>query len=406
MQRRCEMKKVMLASLILVLLGALIMPAIAVSAPVAAWSGKVTCDQTALHFRVYVGVPTYLWGFIPLEDGQVLTFTHDGAMWETAGWTEADGASWLTASDSVTGLNYGTVGICQPNGYVTMRVNTDGLTAGTYTDTATFTFTTCATKTIAIPVTVDVIEPMVLGPLCIGVDEDLFKNLMNEDTFAAENNYSGIIAQLLTNPDDVMDMQAIEITDTSWSMLLKGGTVTETGAININTDGSVLTIDDVASPINFGIIMNLGDLISGMGMSMGGIPADFDWGNNYASMFATADGKSYIGIVIADINALMPLVSQLGSLLNPPDTTEPDTDTPPVDDGVTPTPEAPPVTEDLMIPLKPIMNMLPTLMPVLSDLLGNETVMAILSPLLDALPPIAVVLPLGVMMQLSAGLAQ
>jgi hypothetical protein len=286
-----------------------------------------------------------------------------------------------------------------------MRVNTDGLTAGTYTDTATFTFTTCATKTIAIPVTVDVIEPMVLGPLCIGVDEDLFKNLMNEDTFAAENNYSGIIAQLLTNPDDVMDMQAIEITDTSWSMLLKGGTVTETGAININTDGSVLTIDDVASPINFGIIMNLGDLISGMGMSLGGIPADFDWGNNYAAMFA-AGGKSYIGIVIADINALMPLVSQLGSLLNPPDTTEPDTDTPPVDDGVTPTPEAPPVTEDLMIPLKPIMNMLPTLMPVLSDLLGNETVMAILSPLLDALPPIAVVLPLGVMMQLSAGLAQ
>jgi len=405
------MKKIMLASLILVLLGALIMPAIAVSAPVAAWSGKVTCDQTALHFRVYVGIPTYLWGFIPLDDGQVLTFTHDGAMWETAGWTEADGSSWLTASDSVTGLNYGTVGICQPNGYVTMRVNTDGLTAGTYTDTATFTFTTCATKTIAIPVTVDVIEPMVLGPLCIGVDEDLFKNLMNEDTFAAENNYSGIIAQLLTNPDDPMDMQAIEITDTPWSWLLKSGTVTSSGAININTDGSILTIDDVADPITWGMIMNLGSLITSMGMSLGGIPADFDWGNNYAAMFSTASGTAYIGIVIGDINALMPLVAMLDTLLSPPDATEPG-DTPPVDvtptpeDGVTPTPEAPPVTEDMVIPLKPIMNMLPTLMPVLSDLLGNETVMSLLSPLLDALPPIAVVMPLSVMMELSAGLAQ
>jgi len=64
------MKKIMFASLILVLLGALIMPAIAVSAPVAAWSGTVTCDPTALSFRVYVGVPTYLWGFIPLDDGR------------------------------------------------------------------------------------------------------------------------------------------------------------------------------------------------------------------------------------------------------------------------------------------------------------------------------------------------
>jgi len=398
------MKKIMFASLILVLLGALIMPAIAVSAPVAAWSGTVTCAPTSLSFRVYVGVPTYLWGFIPLDDGQVLTLTHDGAMWETAGWTEKSSAGWLTASDSVTGLNYGTVGILQPNGYVTMRVNTDGLTAGTLTATATFTFTTCATKTIVVPVTVDVIQPMVMGPLCIGIDEDLLKGAMDEETFAEENNYTGLTTQLLTNPDNVMDMQAIE-TDGDWSMVLMGGIVNEDGSININPVGSVLTINDVADPITWGIIKNIGDLMASMGMGLAGLPADFDWGNNYAAMFATASGGSYIGIVIADINALMPLVSMLDTLLAPPDATEPDTDTPPVEEGdATPTPEAPPVTEDMVLPLKPIMNMLPTLMPVLSSFLGNETLMSILSPLLDMLPPIAVVMPLSVMMQLSAGM--
>jgi len=374
------------------------MPAIAVSAPVAAWSGTVTCDPTALSFRVYVGVPTYLWGFIPLDDGQVLTITHDQKNLESAGWTLSDDASWLQES-----LTAGVVGcVMFPKSQsTTVRVNTDGLTAGTYTATITFTFTTCATTTITVPVTVDVIQPMVLGPLCIGVDNDLLKGAMDKDTFAAENTYSGLTTQLLTNPDNVMDMQAIE-TDGDWSMQLNGGIVNADGSINVNAVGSVLTINDVDAPITWGLIMNIGDLMSMMGMGLAGLPADFDWGNNYAAMFS-AGGTSYIGIVIADINALLPLVSQLDTLLAPPPATEP-TEAPPVEEGVTPTPEAPPVTEDMVIPLKPIMNMLPTLMPVIADFLGNETLMAILSPLLDLLPPIAVVMPMGVMMQLSAGM--
>jgi hypothetical protein len=380
------------------------MPAIAVSAPVAAWSGTVTCAPTELHFRVYVGVPTYLWGFIPLDDGQVLTVTHDQKNLESAGWTLSDDASWLQES-----LVAGVVGcVMFPKSQsTTVRVNTDGLTAGTLTATITFTFTTCATNTITVPVTVDVIEPMVMGPLCIGVDEDLLKGIMDEDTFAEENSYTGLTTQLLTNPDNVMDMQAIE-TDGDWTMQLNGGIVNADGSINVNAVGSVLTLKDdngieVADPITWGLIMNIGDLLGMMGMGLPGLPADFDWGNNYAAMFSTAGGQSYIGIVIADINALMPLVSMLDTLLAPPPAVEP-TVAPPVEEGVTPTPEAPPVTEDLMIPLKPIMNMLPTLMPVISDFLGNETLMAILSPLLDALPPIAIVMPMGVLLQLSAGM--
>ena len=393
------MKKLMFASLILVLLGALIMPAIAVSVPVAASSGTVTCAPTELHFRVYVGVPTYLWGFIPLTDGQTLTVKHaNGNWWDglIAGWTLADDASWLTESLMV--------GIVSGSGSqdTVVRVNTDGLTAGTYTATITFTVTTAATTKIYVHVIVDVIQPQVMGPLCIGVDKALLKNAMGEATFAAENNYTGLTTQLLTNPDNIMDMQAIETTGT-WSMLLKGGLVNEDGSINVNTDGSILTVNGVATPITWGVISNLGALISMMGMSLGGIPADFDWGNNYAALFAT-DSGSYLGIVIADINALLPLVSQLGSLLAPPAPAETDINAPPTDGGSGDGSGG--TIEDMVIPLKPIMNLLPTLMPVLSDLLGNATIMAILSPLLALLPPIAIVMPLDVIMQLSAGLVQ
>ena len=241
-----------------------------------------------------------------------------------------------------------------------------------------------------------------MGPLCIGVDKALLKNALGKDTFAAENNYTGLTTQLLTNPDNIMDMQAIETTGT-WSMLLKGGLVNEDGSINVNTDGSILTVNGVATPITWGVISNLGALISMMGMSLGGIPADFDWGNNYAAMLATPNGD-YLGIVIADINALLPLVSQLGSLLNPPAATETDINAAPADGGSGDGSGG--TIEDMVIPLKPIMNLLPTLMPVLSDLLGNATIMAILSPLLALLPPIAIVMPLDVIMQLSAGLVQ
>ena len=392
------MKKIMFASLILVLLGALIMPAIAVSVPVAAWSSHVTCSASALEFRVYVGVPTYLWGFIPLEGGQTLTLTSDQkGFLESAGWTVSDDASWLN-EDPVLGV----VGCITKSEDVTVRVNTDGLTAGTYTAAITFKFTTCATKTITVPVTVDVIQPQVMGPLCIGVDKALLKNALGKDTFAAENNYTGLTTQLLTNPDNVMDMQAIETTGT-WSMLLKGGLVKADGSIDVNTDGSSLTVNGVPDQINYGIIMNLGSLISMMGMSLGGIPADFDWGNNYAAMLATPNGD-YLGIVIADINALLPLVSQLGSLLNPPAATETDINAAPADGGSGDGSGG--TIEDMVIPLKPIMNLLPTLMPVLSDLLGNATIMAILSPLLGLLPPIAIVMPLDVIGQLAAGLVK
>jgi len=343
-----------------------------------------------------VGVPTYLWGFIPLEDGQTLTITHDQKNLESAGWTLTDDASWLKES-----LTAGVVGcvLFPKSESTTVRVDTTDLTAGTYTATITFAFTTCKTTTIAVPVTVDVIQPMVIGPLCIGVDEDLFKNAMDEDTFAAENDYTGLTLQMLTNPDDVMDMQAIE-TDGSWSMVLMGGDVNEDGSININPEGSTLTIGDaVNTDIVWGVIMNLGGLISMMGTSLGGIPADYDWGNNWAAMMATADGNTYIGIVIADINALLPLVDSLGSLLAPPAGSDEDVDAAPSDGSGSGSGGA---TGDMVIPLKPIMNLLPSLMPVISDFLGNETLMAILSPLLDLLPPIAVVMPMDVMMTLSS----
>jgi hypothetical protein len=225
------MKKIMFASLILVLLGALIMPGIVAPAPAQAWSGTMTCSVTDLTFRVYAGVPTYLMGFIPLDDGQTLTLTHAGG--GIAGWTASDDAGWLHESLLV--------GILSGSGHndVTVRVNTDGMTVGTHTATITFKITTCGTQTITVPVTVDVIEPAIMGPLGIGVDKDLFKGISGAAVIDEElNEYSGLVTNLLTNPDDPMDMQAIE-TDGSFNMSMTMKNVS--GVMKIT--GGTLTIN-------------------------------------------------------------------------------------------------------------------------------------------------------------------
>jgi hypothetical protein len=388
------MKKAFLVSLIVVLLGALIVPAIVAPAPVAAWSGTVTCSADSLHFRVYAGVPTYLLGFIPLDDGQTLTLTHAGGFLESAGWTVADSASWLH-EDPLLGV----VGCIDRTQDVTVRVNTDGLTAGTYTAAITFTFTTCATKTITVPVTVDVIEPMVMGPLGIGADNELLKNILGDDTIQTANEYSGMILNLLTNPDDMMDMQAIQ-TDGSWTLEVQYSEVT-LGSFMPFTGGTI-TFNGESQQIVGGGLSPISGLMVMMPPGMLDIPEDFDWGNNYVLMIST-ESNTYLGILLGEIGKLMDLLPALLPLLSTTAPAGTDLEGAPnlegTDNGVVNTDPS----EELTIPLKPILKLLPTLMPVLSNLLSNETVMALITPLLGLLPPIMIVLPLNVMQQLFFG---
>jgi len=378
------MKKVLLSSLIVVLLVAILVPALATPKPADAWSGTVTCSPTELSFRVYSGVPTYLLGFIPLDEGQTLTLTHANGGWDgtVAGWTVSDDAGWLNEN-----LLFGVISGSGTSNII-VRVNTDGLTAGTYTAAIKFKFTTCGTNTITVPVTVEVIDPNVLGPLGIGIDQDLTKNIRDEEIFAAQNDYSGLIVNLLTNPDEVMDMQAIE-TDGSWNLRLIRALVKSDGTMTIN--GGSLTLNGVTNGVISGRVSGLTDLMKMAGDILP-IPPDFDMGQNYFITFRTSDRVNYMGILLGDLPKLLDLLPSLSGLF-PEESTPAITET---DDGAG-TDEA---TTDLVIPLKPIMNLLLPMMPSLLDLLGNEAILNILKPLMALLPPIMIVFPQSIMTSL------
>jgi len=119
------MKKVLFFSVIIALIGALILPAVSAPAPAEAAGTTVTCSPSELNFRVYTGVPTYLLGIIPLDDGQTLTLTLAGS--GISGWTVKDDAGWLNEDLLFGALS--SISSDTRNTDVTVRVNTDGLVA-------------------------------------------------------------------------------------------------------------------------------------------------------------------------------------------------------------------------------------------------------------------------------------
>jgi hypothetical protein len=337
---------------------------------------------------VYAGVPTYLLGFIPLDDGQTLTLTHAGGFLESAGWTVTDDAGWLN-EDPLLGV----VGCIDRNQDVTVRVNTDGLAAGTYTATITFKFTTCATKTITVPVTVNVIEPRILGPLGIGIDKDLLKGISGAPAVAAENEYEGLTVQLLTNPEDMMDMQAIE-TDGCWDLVFQRGDELEGGGGVFLITGGTLNIQGQTEDILGGAIAPLSFLMAMAGGAIPGMPEDL--GDNYMLMLSAADGDEYIGVLLADLPTLLDLIpALLGSSSGEEAAGTDINDAPPAlgPNGGATNGEATVNDPNLVIPMKPLLKLLPSLMPLMTDLLSNQTIMDILKPLMELLPPIIIIMP-------------
>lgn len=372
------MKKVILFSLMIVLLAALIMPAISAPKSAEAAGTTVACSPASgLYFRVYEGVPTYLLGFIPLSD-QKLTLTLSGS--GISGWTVSDNAGWLNEGKLFGVLS--SISSKTRTTQVGVSVNSNGLTPGTYTATITFKVTTSNTKTITVPVTVDVIKPDVLGPLCIGIDR----------IFGAENEYGGLTTNLLTNPDNMMDMQAIQ-TDGGWNLLLTYGATDESGTTEIS--GGTISVGGVTKQIIGGYIAGLSGLAGSMPIP--GIPADFDWGDNYVAMFGTddANGTWYAGILIKDISALLPLLGALSSV-----GAVAEADLSVLSTTPTMNQNAGALTNGITIPISPLLEWLPGLLPIFSNLLANPTVMAIITPLLDLLPPIMIVMPMDLLLQL------
>lgn len=387
------MKKLFLFSLILVLIGVMILPAVAAPKPAEAglFDANIACDPVELSFIHYSGVPETLLGFIPLET-QKVTVTSDKF------WSASDNADWLTL--------LATVFPGEGELTVWLNNNVDDLEVGTYTATITVTASGLfASASATIDVTLEVIEPKVMGPLGIGADKDLLQGITGGDVFTEENEYGGLVVNLLTNPDDAMDMQAIE-TDGCWNLNFSLGDALPNGLIFVT--GGTFVIQGESKQIVGGGVAPISMLISMMG---GGsslpIPADFDWGDNCALSIQTSDGEEYVGILLADIGKLLPMLDMLGGMFSGE---EAEITSLPVPSGKSlksGTPTGAVVNEpspELVVPLKPILNLLPTLMPVMVDLLSNETVLAILEPLMGMLPPIMIIMPMDLLMDLFMGL--
>jgi hypothetical protein len=371
------MKKVILFSLIIALVVALVLPTVATPAPALA-SSSITCTPTSLSFTVFVG--------IPITDSQTLTVNSNG------GWKAIDDADWLSFSPRSAFRS----------GQKDMDVwVSKDLAAGTYTAIITIKDSS-GNPITTVPVTVKVIEPKVLGPLGIGVDKNLLKNVFGGEVITEENKYSGFTINLLTNPADVMDMQAIE-TDGCWGLSLQ--TVLNNGKMTIS--GGTLTINGESKEISSGQIFGLSTLMS-MAGGLLPIPPDIDLGENYLVMIKTSDSMQYIGIVLGDLPKLLDLLPMLGGLFSGGEPAGTDLSAPPsVDPNTGDSTNQPtnnePATE-LVIPLKPILNLLSPLLPAIMNLLSNQTVLNILKPLMSLLPPIMIVMPASVMGELMAGL--
>jgi len=279
----------------------------------------------------------------------------------------------------------------------------DDLEAGTYTATITVTASGLfASASATIDVTLEVIEPKVMGPIGIGM-----LNILDTST----ENYGGFVVNLLTNPDDAMDMQAIE-TDGCFNLMLQRGD--EIPGLGTPLTGGTLDINGESNQIIEGVVADFTGLMAMMGGALPPELTSFDWGDNAAVIFATDDGGAYIGILLADLPTLLTglpdLLPLLGGMLSDE---EAEVTSLPAPSGKDPTVGAPTgsvinePSPELVIPLKPILNLLPTLMPVMIDLLSNETVIGIIdiiAPLTGLIPPIMIVMPMNVLLELFSGL--
>lgn len=395
------MKKIIFLSLIIALVCALVMPVISAPSQAEAGGTTITCTPTTLNFVVYQGVPTYLLGIIPL-DKQYLRLNLAGS--GISGWTVTDNSGWLNE-----GLLFGvlsSISSATRTTQIGVSVNSNGLTAGTYTAAVTFKITTSNTKTITIPVTLEVRQPNVLGPLCIGLDKDLGKNLNKKPIFAAVNEYSGITARLLTDPLDG-SMQALQMNPLSggtWSMVISPGATFDDGSIDV-LPGGTLTVEGVKVDIIWGNIAPLPALLAISPYPLPAEIANADFGNTFVIQFMTSDYNSWTVILAADLPKLLNLIPALGTMLSGGSSTTEIAPSGTITDKASSTNTQQMPATDITIPLKPVFGLLGPLMPVMIDLLSNKTVLALLTPLVGALPPIAIVMPMTTLLDLFSQLA-
>ena len=358
------MKKVILLSLVLALMVAMVVPQ---SAMAWSWSTpKVGVDTTVLNFTAIEGVN---------PSNQSIGVYNAGG--RTLYWTVTDNAWWLSVWPSV-GSSRG------ETDNVKVTINSKNLPAGEYHATITVKKTFSSDKKY-VSVNLTVVEPERLGPIMIGM-EGIFP-------WSPEDEFKGLSLSLLTK-DGLLDLSgaAVEIGST-FDMDIDRG---EFDGYRTPITGSISGGEGIPS----GQILQ-GSTLMPLGALLGLIiypPPDIN--SSHAMLLSidtSGDGlmdESYMGMLIGDVGELLDLLPILMGMLGMPD-----------EEAIV---ELTGPNGQLMglgingavIPLDPILQILPCLLPIVSDILSNPDIIAIIKDISGIIPPVVVIMPQSLMLEL------
>jgi len=336
--------------MVLALLGALVLPTMLTSGTAEAWwwsssNPSVACDTEVIEVIAVEGINPVGKAIGVYNDG-------DGRLW----WTVKDNVSWLSASPS-WGSSTGEVDS------VKLSISSKYLAPGGYDATVTVSNALSRSDYVTVQVHLVVVEPVVKGPIMIGM-EGIWP-------WSPDNEYSGTSASLLVGPEGLGDLSnaGVEIKDCF---------------------ELALDIDFNANLITGGTLSGSGDLPSGN--ILGGQVVGFEvmlgemgalLGDNYIIIFLTDTGEQYAGMLLTDIDGLLSGIPDILDLLESTQSSS---------QGI----EA--MSQGITIPLGPIMELLPKLLPLMEDLL--PVLLPLIEPIASFIPPIVVVMPADLMWEL------
>jgi len=358
------LRKIIFLGMVVALLGALIVPALASPATAEAWtscSPRVDCNTTYLEIAAIKGVN---------PDAKTIGVSRSKGTCGTLWWTVSDNAGWLSVSPSF-GTNNGETDL------VKLNINSKNLAVGEYCATIKVANLWRSSDYKTIEVWLLVAEPVVKGPIMIGM-EGIWP-------WSPDYVYDGTSANLrlmpcgFINPDgteypcgfeDLGDA-AIEVKD-CWHM-----------SLNVDLTAGMITGGALSG--NGGLPS--GQIIGGQIQSLSALLPGFDLGDNYIiSLMIDAGDQgilNYAGMLLSDIDGLLAAIPNLMSMLSSSSASS---------TGI----EA--QNQGVVIPLGPIMDILPKLLPMMEDLLPK--LLPLIKPIAGLIPPVIVIMPGDLLVEL------
>lgn len=351
-----------MVSLVLALLGAFVLPVLLTSGTADAWGCNPRVDVGTDHLEF-----TAIKGVNPAAQTIEVCNQDCGTLW----WKVSDDARWLSASPS-WGTNRG------EEDFVQINVNSKNLAVGEYDAIIKVSNIWRSSDYMTVQVHLTVVEPMVKGPIMIGM-EGIWP-------WSPDYVYDGTSANLLLAPCNG-GVGPIPIELPCGFEDLSGAGIEVKDCWHMSLD-----VDLAAGMITGGTLSGNGDLpsgeVEGYLLGLDALLPGVDLGDNYLVVLTIDAGDqgilNYLGMLLTDIGGLLDAIPDLMNMLGSTSSSS----------GI----EA--MNQGIVIPLGPVMDILPKLLPLMEDLLPK--LLPLIQPIAGLIPPVIVIMPTDLMMELMA----